>query len=120
MSTLEKLSNILSETAKTLGKKSSEFVEISKLTLGAQKKQDVIRDKYEEIGQYVYSKLKRVNHITKEEIETWISEIDALERDIERLERVALSIRNIKYCSYCKIELDDNDNYCPVCGKLLR
>jgi len=119
MSALEKLSNTLSETAKSLGKKSSEFIEISKLTLSAQKKQDKIHDKYEQIGQYVYSKLQRTNFITKEELQPWINEIDALERDIGTLEKMALNIRNIKHCTHCKIELDDDINYCPLCGKFL-
>jgi len=115
----EKLSNILSETAKSLGQKSSEFVEISKLTLSAQKKQDQIQDKYEQIGQYVYSKLKRANSITKEELQPWINEINALERDIGTLEKMALNIRNIKQCTYCNAEFDDDVNYCPLCGKYL-
>ncbi|MBU5677097.1 zinc ribbon domain-containing protein [Alkaliphilus sp. MSJ-5] len=119
MSLLEKLSNTLSETAKSLGKKSSEFVEISKLSLNAQKKQDKIQDKYEQIGKYVYSKLKRVSYITREELEPWINEINALEGDIDRLEKMALNIRNIKHCTYCNIELDDDANYCPLCGKYL-
>ncbi|QUH20156.1 hypothetical protein [Alkaliphilus sp. B6464] len=119
MSLLEKLSNTLSETAKSLGKKSSEFVEISKLSLDAQRKQDKIQDKYEQIGKYVYSKLKRGSYITKEELEPWINEIDALEGDIEILEKMALNIRNIKHCTYCNIELDDDVNYCPLCGKYL-
>ena len=119
MSSLEKLSNILSETTKSLGKKSSEFIEISKLNLSAQQKQDQIHDKYEQIGQYVYSKLKRVNSISREELEPWINEINALERDMATLEKMALNIRNIKHCTYCKIELDDDVNYCPLCGKYL-
>jgi len=119
MSALEKLSNTLSETAKSLGKKSSEFIEISKLTLSAQKKQEKIQDKYEQIGKYVYGKLKRVNFITKEELQPWINEIDALERDIGVLEKTALNIRNIKHCTHCKIEVDDDVNYCPLCGKYL-
>lgn len=114
-----RLSDILSETAKSLGKKSSEFVEISKLTLNAQKKQKQIEEKYEKIGQYVYSKLKRSNSITKEELEPWISEINILERDMKTLEKIALSIRNIKFCTYCNAEFDDEVNYCPLCGKYL-
>lgn len=119
MTISEKLSNILSETAKTLGKKSSEFVQISKLSINAQKKQEQIQDKYEQIGQYVYSKLKRASFITREELELWISEINALERELISLEKMALEIRNVKYCDYCKIELDEDTNYCPLCGKYL-
>lgn len=117
MSTLEKLSNIVSETAKSLSKKSGEFIEVGKLTLDAQKKQERIQEIYEEMGEYVYSRLKRGSYVTKEEVLTWIQQIHRLEEGIEDSEKMALRIRNIKHCQYCRIQLEKEDNYCPICGK---
>lgn len=119
MALLDKLSNTLSETTKILGEKSSEVVEINKLNLSIRKKQNEINEIYEKIGEYIYGKFKRVNFITKEELDPWLNEIDALEKHIESLDRIVRNIKSAKYCSNCEIELDKDINYCPLCGKYL-
>ncbi|ABR47571.1 conserved hypothetical protein [Alkaliphilus metalliredigens QYMF] len=120
MSLMEKFMNSASKSAKTMGQKSSEMVEVGKLNMSINKKEDLIQERYEEIGKYVYARLKRYEFVSKEEIGHLITELNTLNRDIEELEKHVLNIKKIKYCTDCKLELEEEAAYCPLCGKLIR
>ncbi|WP_026477140.1 zinc ribbon domain-containing protein [Alkaliphilus transvaalensis] len=119
MSFIDKLSSSVSDTAKSLGKKSNELMEISKLNVSIRKREEEILKLFEELGQYVYGRLKRLNYISKSEAEATIIAIEKLEEEIKTLEKLILNIKKIKYCSDCEIEADDDARYCPTCGKYI-
>ncbi|GAB6086778.1 zinc ribbon domain-containing protein [Alkaliphilus crotonatoxidans] len=117
MSWIERLSNGVSETAKNIGKRSTEVVEISKLSMSIRRKEEEISKRFEEMGQYIYGRLKKLNLVTRDELYEMLREVEALEEEIRTYERLILSIRNIAYCDHCQIELEEDARYCPLCGR---
>ncbi len=117
MSWVDKLSNTVSVTAKNIGKRSTEVVEISKLSVSIRRKEEEIMKRFEEIGQYVYGRLKKLNLVTRDELREMLAEIEKLEKEINTYERLILDIRKIAYCDRCDIELEDDARYCPLCGR---
>lgn len=119
MGFIDKLSSSVSETAKTLSKRSADLVEISKLNLSIRKREEEIRELYEALGQYIHARLKKMNYINREDIEDYLRRIEALETDIQVFDKMVLKMRNVNYCDICDIEMDDDVRYCPLCGKYL-
>ncbi|KAB3535303.1 hypothetical protein F8154_06850 [Alkaliphilus pronyensis] len=120
MGLMNKLSSSMSNTAKSFSKVSNNMIEISKLNLSIKRREEEIREKFEEIGQYVYGRLKRMNMINRIELVELISEIHGLEEDISSLEKLILNLKGVNLCEACEIELDDEAKYCPLCGKRLK
>lgn len=119
MGFLDKLSSSVSETAKTLTKRSADLVEISKLNLSIRKREEEIQELYETLGQYVHARLKKMQYINREDVEEYLRKIEALETDIQVFDKMVLKMRNINFCDKCDIEMDDDVRYCPLCGKYL-
>ncbi len=119
MGFLDKLSSSVSETAKTLSKRSADLVEISKLNLSIRKREEDIQELYEALGQYVHARLKKLQYINREDVEEYIRKIETLEADIQVFDKMVLKMRKVNYCDRCDIELDDDVKYCPLCGKYL-
>jgi len=117
MSFFDKLSNSVSDTAKSLGKKSTDLMEVSKLKASIRKREEEIAMLFEEMGQYVYGRLRRLNYISREELEPLLTKIEKLEEEIKNLEKLILDIKQIKYCEHCEIEVEDDARYCPLCGR---
>lgn len=117
MGLMDKLSNSVSTTAKNIGKKSTQIVEVSKLNASVRKRDEELMKQFEELGQYVYIRLKKLNYVTREELEETIRLIEQIEADIKTLEKLILNVRNINYCERCDIELEDETRYCPLCGR---
>ncbi|SCY69249.1 zinc ribbon domain-containing protein [Alkaliphilus peptidifermentans] len=120
MGLMDKLSNSMSQTAKSFTKLSANMVEISKLNLSIKKREEEIQQKLEEIGQYVYSRFKKMSMVSRAEVQDLILEIKVLEEDINTLEKLILNLKRLNYCEGCQLELDEDARYCPICGKLLR
>ena len=96
MSFLDKLSNSVSDTAKNLGKKSTDLMEVSKLKASIRKREEEIINLLEEMGQYVYSRLKRLNYVSREELEPLVSTLEKLEAELKNLEKLILDIKQVK------------------------
>lgn len=119
MSIIDKLSTSVSDTAKSLGKKSNDLMEISKLNISIRKREEEILRLFEELGQYAYGRLKRLSYISRNEVENMIKSIEKLEEEIKTLEKLILNIKKIKYCSNCEIEVEDDAKYCSLCGRYI-
>ena len=83
------------------------------------KSEDEIIEKYEEIGQYVYGRLKRFRNVSREELYEQLKYIERIEEKIKSLEKNIVKVKRIKYCEACDLELEDEAKYCPICGKLI-
>jgi hypothetical protein len=120
MDIMDKFSHKISQSARLLAQKSSDIVEINKLYMSIRKREEDILETYEEIGRYVYNQLRESNHIIKEELVSQMRKVDTLQNEVASLEKLIISIKNLKYCSACKEEYHEDVYYCPYCGKSLR
>lgn len=120
MSFMDKLSKAISQSMNEISKKSSEIIEINKMNMSISKREREIQELYEELGRHVYEHLQGGNYISKLDLESYISKIEFLKKDIQTLEKLVLSIQNIKHCPKCKVEFDEDIAYCPLCGKYIK
>ncbi|PHS35044.1 MAG: hypothetical protein COA82_05780 [Alkaliphilus sp.] len=116
---LDRFTTTASNSAKTLSERTSDFIEVGKLNMKRRRIEDEIIEKYEEIGQYVYGRLKKSNNVSREELYQQLKHIERIEEKIKSLEKNLVEAKKIKYCRACDIELDDETRYCPICGKLI-
>lgn len=75
---------------------------------------------YLELGYRVYLHFKKFHSITREDIDRYINEINRLAENIDTLEKLSLSIKGVKHCKGCKVEFEEDVNYCPYCGDSVR
>ncbi len=120
MNLMDKLSNSVSGTAKSIGKKSTDLMEISKLNRSIRKREEDILKLFEEMGQYVYGRLKNLNYITKEEVASLVNKIKKMEEEIKTLDKLILDIKKINYCEGCEIEVEEDAKFCPLCGRNIK
>jgi len=120
LSFVEKLSNAVSESVKTISDKSSNMVEISKMNLSIRKREKEIESLLIEIGEYVYNQMKSKNTVTSDELRVLVKRIDFLQQDVETLEKMVFKLQDMRVCEYCKEVFEDNVAYCPLCGKYIR
>ncbi|SNS07509.1 Dor1-like family protein [Anaerovirgula multivorans] len=120
MSFTNKLSKAISQSMNEISKKSSEIIEVNKMNLSINKREKEIQELYEELGRHVYEHLQGGNYINKLDLESYISRIEFLKRDIETLEKLVLSIQKIKHCPRCEVEFNEDISYCPLCGKYIK
>ncbi|SDK15462.1 SIR2 family protein [Natronincola ferrireducens] len=121
MGFMDKLSDALSQSVEEIGKKSSEIIEVNKLSMNIGKKEREMEKLFLELGEYVYRNLQEYNYISRDNAEIYMHKIAYLEKEIDTLEKLALNIKKIRYCPRCKEEFDGEEvSYCPICGKYIR
>ena len=111
-----------------LGKKATETYQITKekaTTISEELKlkgkisdaKDCIEDLYKEIGKKVFEEMKSGKDVIKDEIVDKIEEISELHDKIEKIENQILTLKKIKKCSNCGVELEIDAEFCSKCGQ---
>lgn len=109
------ISKKIGETAKEAAKKSSDFVETTKLSMQIDKNNKEIDNHFYEIGKALYENYCDDNWV-KERFENKISIIEKLNGENESIKKELLKKRNAKTCKACEAELDKEAMFCPKCG----
>ncbi|AOY76190.1 hypothetical protein [Clostridium formicaceticum] len=117
---IDKLSEAVYQSMHQIGKKTSEILEVNKLNLSVNKRKREIEELYEELGAYVYQYLRQYERLTREDVDQYVNKIAYLQKDIESLEKLILSVQNIQHCANCKVEFDEEISYCPLCGRYIK
>ncbi|KAB3529279.1 zinc ribbon domain-containing protein [Alkaliphilus serpentinus] len=120
MAFIDKISKSMSKTTQSISKLSSQMMEVSKLNMSIRKREEEIEEKLLELGHYVYSRFRKMNMVSRSEVVELIHNIEAMENEIESIEKLIRSIKNINYCSSCREEFEDDVRFCPLCGKMLK
>ena len=105
----------LTETAKTVTKKSEDIVEITKLNLAVGNEEDKIRRTFSELGSELYKSYLLGNSFGVE-FDSKCSEIKEMEESVARNKEKVLALKGSKVCKDCKSIIDKDVNFCPNCG----
>ncbi|MEG6613219.1 hypothetical protein V6C42_10225 [Pseudoclostridium thermosuccinogenes] len=97
-------------------KASSDLIEISKINMAINSEEQKIKSLMFEMGREVYESYKQGEAVDSELAEM-CEEIARAEMDIEDMKLKILEIKNLKRCSGCSAEIDEDYAYCPKCGK---
>jgi hypothetical protein len=101
-----------------VGKKTGEFVELSKLRIAASEVEKKIDYEYLELGKMVYKAAKEHTDCT-EYVGEKAAAIDALFVEHAELSHKISDLRNLKKCSQCAYENPQEADYCLKCGTKL-
>lgn len=100
------------------GKKTGEFVELSKLKISASEVEKKIDFEYTELGKMVYKAAKEHTDCT-EYVQEKAAAIDALFDEHAELTRKISELRNLKKCPQCSYDNPQEADYCIKCGEKL-
>ena len=98
---------------KSIGDKSKDVIEITKLSTQIGTEKDKIRDLYVKIGEAVYK-----SHAAGEntEFEEFCGQIGEIEANIKELSAKVLELKNAAKCPNCGAEVTKDTAFCPKCG----
>lgn len=116
MSLLKDISNKITETAKVAAKKSTDIVDITKLSLQIDKEQKVIDNEMYKIGKAIIENHSEDKWV-EEKFSDKIAEIKVVEEKIETLKKEVQKLKNIKACEACGADIDKEAVFCTKCGK---
>ncbi len=105
----------ITETAKTVTRKSEDIVEITKLNLTIGSDEDKIKRMFYEIGSELYKNYLE-DRSFGEYFDAKCGEIKEMEANIARIKERILTLKGSKACKACNAVVDIEVNYCPNCG----
>ncbi|RCX10524.1 A2L zinc ribbon protein [Anaerobacterium chartisolvens] len=115
MSVFESITRKVSDTAKAAAKKSGELVEVTKLNMNISAEEDKIRKAYADIGKMVYNTYSKVGEVG-EEYKGLCEAIKGYEEVIAETRQKILDLKNLKVCTGCGADLEQDILFCPKCG----
>lgn len=115
MDFLTDLGKKITETAKTVGKKSEDLVEITKLNLAIGSEEDKIKRLFSEIGSDLYK-----HYIDGESFGEYFDskcgELKDMELNIAKIKDKIFQLKGSKVCKSCTELIDLEVKFCPNCG----
>ena len=108
----------LKDSGKKTLKKSSVFIDSSRINVLIASKKNKIDDIYKEIGKMYYKKYKKV--VSKDSpFNKLFVDIQTIKKEIKDLEKQLLSLNDEKQCPHCGKFIDKRSIFCNKCGKNL-
>jgi hypothetical protein len=118
MDLLNDIGKKITETAKTVTRKSEDIVEITKLNLAIGSEEDKIKRMFYEIGSELYRSYTNGKTIG-DFYDSKCNEVKQLEDNIKAIKERILLLKGNKTCKACNTVVDLEVNYCPNCGEKL-
>lgn len=108
----------LEESADVAAKKSQNFIEYSDLSLSASSLKKKIDDIYKKIGEKIYKDFKagEPDILKLKVIFEYCDEIRELEKEINKINKKMLKLKNKKECKNCGNLIDKKAYFCDKCG----
>jgi Zn finger protein HypA/HybF involved in hydrogenase expression len=116
MSLIDDFKEKFMDVTRNAVKASSDFLEVTKINLSISSDEERIKGIMFEIGKAVYETYN-VGKPVEAELSIKCDEIVTLEKSIEEKKQKIAEIKNLKQCTGCSSEIDENAIYCPQCGK---
>lgn len=97
------------------GKKTGEFVELSKLRISASEVEKKISDEYRELGKMVYKAAKDHTDCT-DYVQEKAAAVDALYTEFAEINNKINDLKKVKKCPQCGYDNQQEAQYCMKCG----
>lgn len=115
MGTFENLLNKAKRGAKTVGDKTSDFVEVTKLKMNLADIEKEIADNFEGLGRMVYD-AKKTDIDVCDKLDACIETIDKLEEAAEAVREQIYACKNLARCLSCGEVVENSAAFCHKCG----
>jgi len=107
-------SNIL-EVSETIGKKSSDIIEIQKLKMKKGSLESERKKDYIQLGQLFYKKIKN-GEISDPQAQELYDKIKLNKEAADEIGRQLTILKGVNICANCQATVNDNNDFCPRCG----
>ena len=116
MDFLNKLGKKASETYQATKEKATTISEELKLKSKINSLEEKIFQIYAEVGEIVYNEIKDGKDVSKEEVAVKCEDISRKKDEISKLKSELLTVKKIKKCVNCGVELEIESEFCSKCG----
>lgn len=103
-----------------VGEKAGHFVDVSKLTMNLAELKSMRKKKLENLGETFYLSKKGDSNESDPDFSKVFSEIEDLDKNIEKLNQEIAKIKNKLVCRKCGNNNSQNSEYCCKCGEHLK
>jgi len=110
-----KLAEYVKDTTTFAAKKSSNLLELSKLTLETKNLGKNLKVVYIELGELFY-KANKDNKDKAENYRDYFNNVEETSKKIEHLNKKILKLKDMRLCKLCNKEISKNSVFCPACG----
>lgn len=118
MAMFEEVLSRAKEVAQAAGKKTEEFVEITKVRVQIGDLRREISSLYEGLGRLVYD-ARKADESVEDMVDACISQLDDLQAELARLEERVLQSKNAIRCDACGAFNANDAAFCSQCGNKL-
>lgn len=115
MGTFENLLNKAKHGAKTVGNKTGDFVEVTKLKMTLADIEKEIAENFEGLGRLVYD-AKKTDVDVCDKLDACIENIDKLEEAAEAVREQIYAHKNLNRCLACGEIMEKDAAFCSKCG----
>lgn len=115
---LSSIGHALKTSSEKTMKKSTVFMDVSRINILIASKEKDIEDIYCLLGEKIYKKYGK-ELLKYKELKEICNEIELIEKEIKKLKKKISVIKEEKLCPYCGESIDKKSKFCLKCGKLL-
>lgn len=116
--TLEEILNKAKQGADAVGRKTSDFVEITRLKMAANDVEKEIAETFEGLGRLVYDARKNGEDV-EEMVAACIENVDDLQKEVDMIRDQIYSYKNMRKCKECGAVNAVDAEFCNKCGAKL-
>jgi uncharacterized protein (DUF2164 family) len=116
MDILNKVGETITNKSKDVAKKAKDLAEIASLRTQITIQENSVNRVFQELGKMYYEQHKAG---AGDDIAEKCSQIDTAVAEIERLKQAVMTLKGIRKCPVCGIEVDEAAIYCSKCGTQL-
>lgn len=116
MTILDNFRDKVKGATRTAVKASSEFIEVTKISLAIKSEEDKAKEIMFEIGKVVFEGYKEGKALEAELAVKCEGIVESQGKIVEMRNKI-MEIKNIKKCEACEAEIDVDSFYCHKCGK---
>lgn len=118
MGTFEDFLNKARDAAEAAGKKTNEFLDITKVKLEISRLEKELAATYEGLGRLAYD-AKKGSEDQAELMDSCVEHIDELTAQLDTLQQKVATMKNAVRCTACGVLNDQDAAFCKACGEQL-
>jgi len=115
MAFFNELKNNILEVSETIGKKSSDIIEVQKLRMKHSSLENERKKDYIQLGKLLYKKIKN-GEISDPQAQELYDKIKMNKEAAEEISHQLTILKGVNVCANCQANVSSNNDFCPKCG----